>query len=848
MDKKYLQVFLYGAVVFFSVFFASTIFIQNTNLELYNFFLAKISQSQKPGSFTIDPLITYCLNGSSAVNLHWSSSANVSSYLLERRLLSQTSWDGSVISGVIPAEDQDYLDTDLSNVSGEYSYRLQATNNGFYTFSNTQNITITDCQTPPPPPTPTPTPIPTPSPAPVCTPSWQCSSWTSCTNSQQTRSCSDANACGILTDKPITTQSCMVPPPPTIPLTSTKFVNGDRVQVKSGIINLNVRSTALMTGTVLGVQPTGALGTIIGGPSYDSINKYWFWQVNYDSGVDGWSVEWWLDKVTTPPATPVPAPAPAPTPPPIPTPTPTLPAPVCNSIWQCSSWSICINSQQTRLCTDANSCGVLINKPSEIQSCIVPPPPPPPPPTTPLTSTKFSDGDRVKVGQGIANLNVRSTPFISGIVLGTQPTGTLGTIISGPSYDSVNKYWFWQVNYDSGVDGWSVEWWLDKVTTPAPAPTPAPSPTPDNSIPTVSIGNPLDNATVFGTINITANASDNIGVSLVEFYIDGIVKSNVSILPYVYLWNSRTVLNGIHTILVKAHDLAGNIGKTIINIMVNNPTPTSKLWGTYTGWYDSSLPTFESLVGKSVNAQTLFIHWGNENQFPSTSITNPLKNTNKTLIIFWDSMDYTIPSINQPSFSLDTIIAGNWDSYIKSFASSVRAYGGPVIIIPFEEANGNWDVWSGTNNGNTPAKVVAAYQHIHDAFGPASNVKWGLALNSNSVPDTASNAIELYYPGDSYVDYMGLDGFNFGSPWLSFSQIFDTPLAKLSAFHKPIYIFSFASAEGSGKAAWITDALTVQIPKHQEIAGWTWFNENKEQDWRVNSSPAALNAFKAALP
>jgi endoglucanase len=57
-----------------------------------------------------------------------------------------------------------------------------------------------------------------------------------------------------------------------------------------------------------------------------------------------------------------------------------------------------------------------------------------------------------------------------------------------------------------------------------------------------------------------------------------------------------------------------------------------------------------------------------------------------------------------------------------------------------------------------------------------------------------------------------------------------------------------ASAEGSQKAAWINDAFNVQIPKHPKIAGWIWFNENKEANWLVNSDANSLAAFKAALP
>jgi len=81
----------------------------------------------------------------------------------------------------------------------------------------------------------------------------------------------------------------------TIPLTSTKFVTNGRVQVAQ---TLNVRSTASPTGTFLGSQPISALGTVTSGPTYNG--GFWWWNINYDSGADGWSVEDYLVKYTAP--------------------------------------------------------------------------------------------------------------------------------------------------------------------------------------------------------------------------------------------------------------------------------------------------------------------------------------------------------------------------------------------------------------------------------------------------------------------------------------------------------------------------------------------------------------------
>lgn len=77
------------------------------------------------------------------------------------------------------------------------------------------------------------------------------------------------------------------------------------------------------------------------------------------------------------------------------------------------------------------------------------------------TQAKFSVGDKVKVNT--ATLNVRDTASTSGTLLGTQSNGAFGTVVSGPTVQ--NSYTWWKIDYESGVDGWSIENSLDKCVT-----------------------------------------------------------------------------------------------------------------------------------------------------------------------------------------------------------------------------------------------------------------------------------------------------------------------------------------------------------------------------------------------
>lgn len=283
------------------------------------------------------------------------------------------------------------------------------------------------------------------------------------------------------------------------------------------------------------------------------------------------------------------------------------------------------------------------------------------------------------------------------------------------------------------------------------------------------------------------------------------------------------------------------------------PTPTpipDVKWGAYVGWQEGSLSQFEKMVGKEVDIVADFVHWGNEKDFPM-EYTTLARDKGKTLLIYWNAKDYNFDGPNDPRFGYDAILAGNWDSYITQFAADAKAYNGPVILIPFEEMNDNVAPWDGTVNNNSPEKHIQAYRKIREMFRTtAPNVKFGWAPNNVSVPDIPGNQITDYYPGDQYVDIVGVDGFNFGEPWTDFEKVFRPSLNILMQYKKPIYLFSMASRDGAKKAEWITEGLgnIDQYP----VWAWVWFNENKsengEYDWRVNSDPASLEAFKSVIP
>lgn len=116
----------------------------------------------------------------------------------------------------------------------------------------------------------------------------------------------------------------------------------------------------------------------------------------------------------------------------------------------------------------------------------------------------------------------------------------------------------------------------------------------DVQAPTVSLATPANNTTVSGSVSISANATDNVGVSRVDFYLNNVLLTATNMAPYSYSWNSKTVANGVYTLTAKAYDAVGNVGQSqtvTINVMNDVAVPTVSLTSPGTGTTVSGVVT-----------------------------------------------------------------------------------------------------------------------------------------------------------------------------------------------------------------------------------------------------------------
>ncbi len=107
---------------------------------------------------------------------------------------------------------------------------------------------------------------------------------------------------------------------------------------------------------------------------------------------------------------------------------------------------------------------------------------------------------------------------------------------------------------DTGSNVTRAKAWVDSISVGPP------STSADTTPPTVNVTAPANGATVSGTVDVTASASDAAGVKKVEFYVDGALADTVTAAPYVFTWNTAGVANGSHSIMAKAYDAANNVG------------------------------------------------------------------------------------------------------------------------------------------------------------------------------------------------------------------------------------------------------------------------------------------------
>ena len=259
----------------------------------------------------------------------------------------------------------------------------------------------------------------------------------------------------------------------------------------------------------------------------------------------------------------------------------------------------------------------------------------------------------------------------------------------------------------------------------------------------------------------------------------------------------------------------------------------------YLGVYESGPPLtyqpvadFASATATEPNLVGYYSGWGERFQ---ASFAEAVRQHGAATILQWD-----------PTGVLISVIAdGGYDSYLRSFAQSVRDFGHPVIIGFGHEMNAPWYSW-GYETTVSPSTFVAAWQHIVTLFRGegADNVTWLWTLQAD---EPGTGPIASWWPGAQYVTWVGIDGYYY-RPSDTFASVFGKTIAQVRMFTgQPVLLSETAVGPEAGQAAKIPGLFAGM--RQYGTLGLVWFDIAQNdgiyhQDWHIEDNPEAVAALR----
>lgn len=279
--------------------------------------------------------------------------------------------------------------------------------------------------------------------------------------------------------------------------------------------------------------------------------------------------------------------------------------------------------------------------------------------------------------------------------------------------------------------------------------------------------------------------------------------------------------------------------------------------------YDSStnFDTFTSTMGRAPATWSIWSDWGGNSAFP-TALVDRLRDAGTVPFIWWQPVGSATPPGHPESPPLQEscgtdygkIIGGDWDNYIHQYAQAAVGHG-PILVRFTHEMDGIWFPFGVGRCTNTPAKFVAMWKHVVSIFRAdgATNVKFVWS------PRRASLVEEPMYPGDSWVDYVGVTAYNWAyvknKPWTNLLTLVQRATSGLSLYagSKPWIVAETGSPDHPGsRPNWISLGYKQLYNKIPNIALIVYFDidmtyrAKNQPNWQLNTS-ADNSAYKALL-
>ena len=179
---------------------------------------------------------------------------------------------------------------------------------------------------------------------------------------------------------------------------------------------------------------------------------------------------------------------------------------------------------------------------------------------------------------------------------------------------------------------------------------------------------------------------------------------------------------------------------------------------------------FENLAQKNITWAYFSDNWYQNIQFPADAVQT-IHQSGRVPFIRMMARTSLEENIADPNYSMQNIIDGQFDNDLLQWFTEASQTGFPLLIEFGTEVNGEWFPWNGIHNGGAtttaygnpnkadgPERFVDAYRHIINLSRQAGamNITWFFHIDADGQPAETWNDFENYYPGDDYIDWIGV--------------------------------------------------------------------------------------------
>jgi Glycosyl hydrolase family 26 len=262
-----------------------------------------------------------------------------------------------------------------------------------------------------------------------------------------------------------------------------------------------------------------------------------------------------------------------------------------------------------------------------------------------------------------------------------------------------------------------------------------------------------------------------------------------------------------------------------------------------------ALDESESALGARAALIGTYSDWAHAPDFPGY-LARRINARGAVPLISWEPWDSWRGGADQPAYALRRIADGAHDALIDRWAAQIAAFHRPVMLRFAAEMNGDWLPWSTGVNGNADGDYVAAWRHVRARFrrAGATNAVW--VWNPAAAYEGSTPLRELF-PGRRQVDWLAVDGFNWGATrpwgWQSYSDVLAPTVGALRrlAPGRPVMIAETGCPPDPRKASWVSG--TLNAARAAGVDALVWFEFDKETDWRLSESEAVTRSARAVI-